>query len=314
MHSIIDEIANYLGFSRDEVIKISENSPFSYRRYKIKKKNGGMREIFHPAKQTKALQYAIIECLLIKNFPVHECAKGYIRGVKSPLLVNASSHAKYPYSIHLDFKDFFPSIRPIDLFKIMKKNNEYSCFTSSDYNFIENCLFISRRGQKYLAIGSPASPLVSNIVMYSLDERFLSIAKYISEKSIYSRYADDIVFSTNKKGGCSKFREGVIKVLNKNKFPLLQLNEGKTIFTSKGTRRVVTGLYVCPDGKVSIGRERKRYIKKLINDFKYNVIKQKDLAYLRGYLCFILDVEPDFYNRLVLKYTGDLFKKIWTNK
>ncbi|TBT09895.1 RNA-directed DNA polymerase, partial [Vibrio parahaemolyticus] len=46
-----------------------------------------------------------------------------------------------------------------------------------------------------LSIGAPSSPVISNLVMKELDQE---IIHFCEEKSIaYSRYADDLTFSTN---------------------------------------------------------------------------------------------------------------------
>ena len=86
-----------------------------------KKKGGGRRTIHHPSKQTKALQYALIEIFLNK-LPIHSCAAAYRRNIKSPLLENATIHAKYSYSVRVDFSDFFHSISPLDLFNQISNN------------------------------------------------------------------------------------------------------------------------------------------------------------------------------------------------
>ena len=145
--------------------------------------------------------------------------------------------------------------------------------------------------------------------MFPLDEKMARLTMSISPDSIYTRYADDIVFSSNEKGACKKFYQGLKKILKNTKSPNLKVNTIKTVFTSRGTKRVITGLHICPDGRVSIGRRNKRYIKKLIYDFKGNSLDSNQRKYLSGYLSFILDVEPDFYNRLALKYGAELVSK-----
>ena len=262
--SIINIISEYLGFDSDTTIKISKNAQTSYRRYLISKKKGGYRTIFHPSKQTKALQYAFIETILNK-LDVHECAAAYIRGRLSPLLVNATKHSSLSFSIRLDFADFFPSISPKDLIRVIKMKEEYKDINNKDEQFLTDSLFIRIPGGKQgLAIGAPSSPIISNAVMYLIDKKITKLALSISPESVYTRYADDIVFSTNNKGGCSEFFDGVKDILAKSSSPKLTLNSAKTFFASRGTRRVVTGLYICPDGQVSLGRKNKRYIKKLL--------------------------------------------------
>jgi len=305
---ILDIISEYLGLKQDIVIEACEKAQTSYKRYYIDKKNGGKRAIFHPSKLTKALQYAFIETVL-SDLPVHNSAAAYVRGVKSPLLVNAEKHSPYPYSLRIDFTDFFPSIVPPDLIKIVRNAEKYKNITEEDEELMENALFVrSAGGQVGLAIGAPSSPLISNIVMYSIDEELIKLASTISPNSVYTRYADDIVFSTAQKGGCNLFYSECQKIIERIKSPKLSINFKKTIFSSKGSRRVITGLYVCPNGDISIGRENKRYIRKLLFDFKNGALPEDKRKYLSGYLSYILDVEQDYYNRLVIKYGADVVK------
>lgn len=305
-NSIVDMIAAYLGLPPYEVVKLSLNAHKIYRRYYIPKKKGGEREIFHPSKQTKSLQYAIIETILAK-LPIHQASAAYIRGVKSPLLVNAKKHSNFAFSVRVDFENFFPSIAPEDLLKILKDSNAFSKISGDDSKFISRSLFIRySSGLHGLAIGAPSSPIVSNAVMFSLDENISKLAMSISAESIYTRYADDVFFSTNKQGACKEFVGKLKLLLHSTESPDLRINKSKTRFTSRGSKRVVTGLYICPDGGVSIGRKNKRYIRKLLYDLKMNRLGDKEKSYLQGYLSFILDVEPDFFNRLALKYGGEL--------
>lgn len=305
--SLINMVATYLGHTSEQVIHLSHRAPNSYRRYTIPKKKVGLRTIHHPAKQTKSLQYALIE-IFLSQLPIHSCAAAYRRGIESPLLKNAILHARYSYSVRIDFSDFFHSISPLDLFNQIS-NNRINLSTT-DKEFIENCLFIRvPGGQKGLAIGAPSSPIISNIVMAPLDEQINAIAKGISNKVAYSRYADDIIFSTNLRGGCHTFYRAICKLVTRTNSPKLVINKSKTMFSSHASRRVVTGLFIQPDGGISLGRRNKRYIRKLLLDLKWNNIAPEKLTYLSGYLAFTLDVEPDFYNRLALKYGGDLLAR-----
>ncbi len=84
--------------------------------------------------------------------------------------------------------------------------------------------------------------------------------------------------------------------------PALHINDAKTRFMSQGTRRVITGMFVGPDGYVSIGRENKRHVRKLLKDLECGTITAEDRRYLQGYLAFVLDVELSFFRRLQAKY------------
>ncbi|WP_319560295.1 reverse transcriptase domain-containing protein [Marispirochaeta sp.] len=172
---LIDSVAQILAIDEATVNQIADKAPSYYRTYRIPKRNrSGFRTIYHPAKQTKALQYAIITTLL-SNLLISKIAYAYKYGLKSPLKENASQHSKYKYSLHIDFKDFFPSIKPKDLFKSLSKND--IILNEPEKVFLQNALFIRRKGIFELSIGAPSSPIISNIIMYDFDNEIIRIAK-----------------------------------------------------------------------------------------------------------------------------------------
>jgi len=304
---LIDSVAGYLGYTQDEVLALGRRAPVTYRHYKIPKKKHGFRTIHHPSKQTKALQYALIE-IFLSRLPIHKCAVAYRRGLRAPLRLNATIHAKYRYSVKVDFSDFFHHISPEDLLSQVQLNQIE--LSPEEVTFVSNCLFVRLAGGRMgLAIGAPSSPIVSNIVMYSIDEATTSLAGTISDQAAYTRYADDIIFSTDLRHACQTFYKALNRLVSETRTPRLVINEEKTVFASRASRRVVTGLFLRPDAGISLGRENKRYIRKLLFDLSRGCLGPELQGYLSGYLAFALDVEPDFYNRLALKYGAELLDR-----
>ena len=192
MKSLIQTVEQFTGLSVNDILEISKKSQNTYKKYSIPKKRKGHRKISHPSKETKLLQYACVE-LLIDYIKPHPAAHGYIRGQKSPLLNNASKHAKQPFLLRVDFKDFFPSIRPADLFEILKVDKVINDIklTENDQHFLENVFFLQNPdGSKGLPIGAPSSPWVSNIIMIDLDSQLSTLAE--KNDFIYTRYADGL--------------------------------------------------------------------------------------------------------------------------
>ena len=62
-----------------------------------------------------------------------------------------------------------------------------------------------------------------------------------------------------------------------------------------------------------IGRKKKRYIKSLINDFKYDNLEITKLNYLKGYLAYLKSVEPEYIEVLSNKYSKELINKLFLN-
>jgi hypothetical protein len=301
--------AEYLGIAVEDVQTAASKAPGSYKRYSVRKRSGhGWRIIYHPARPTKALQYALIETL-IHRMHVHRSAMAYRRGLRSPLKASALVHAPFCFSVHIDFKDFFPSIVPEDCFSLFERDEILGRpLTPSERDFIACTAFVRSGGRSQLAVGAPSSPSLSNAVMYDLDQGFSGFAE--GKDGVYTRYADDLLFSCNAKGDCRRFVEFAEQKLKETHSPNLAINEAKTHFMSRATKRSITGLIVTPEGEVSIGRDRKRLVRSMVHRYKQYTRGERDFGkdrrkHLSGLLAFILDVEPDFYNRLVLKYGAE---------
>ncbi|MCX9603875.1 reverse transcriptase domain-containing protein, partial [Vibrio cholerae] len=109
------------------------------------------------------------------------------------------------------------------------------------------------------------SPLISNAIMYPFDKIINDIC---TKHGInYTRYADDITFSTNIKNTLNKLPEIVEQLIIQTYAGRIIINKRKTVFSSKKHNRHVTGITLTNDSKISIGRSRKRYISSLV--FKY---------------------------------------------
>jgi hypothetical protein len=302
--SLIQMVAEFLAFDVQTLGDLAAKAQSTYRHYKIPKKRGGERTIYHPSKTTKGLQYALMH-LLKETLPPHECAKAFVRGLSSPLRKNAEAHAGLPYTLRIDFKDFFPSIRPDDLVAAIEGGTTLAkrVLSAEEQTFLTQVLFVRYRdGLLGLPIGAPSSPMVSNAIMRSLDESIQTYA--LSHDFVYTRYADDLIFSTAAKGASKPFLDGLREIVGKSPHPKLTINEKKTLFMSRNSRRAITGLIISPDGTLSIGRSLKRRLRALVNDFQNGKLQEHDKHRLQGYLAFVLDVEPGFYNRLCQKYTG----------
>jgi len=100
---------------------------------------------------------------------------------------------------------------------------------------------------------------------------------------VYTRYADDLSFSTDSKGVLFEFPKIVSKNLRKIAYPRIEVNQNKTVFLSRRRNMHVTGLVLAVDGRVSIGRKKKRYIKSLVFRELKNDLSREEKEYLVGY-------------------------------
>lgn len=103
--------------------------------------------------------------------------------------------------------------------------------------------------------GAPTSPVITNIVCQKLDFLLSGVAKRFGLK--YSRYADDITFSSmhNVYQSESEFLKELHRIISEQNF---HIKESKTRLQKDGYRKEVTGLLVNEKANV-----QQRYIKQL---------------------------------------------------
>jgi RNA-directed DNA polymerase len=158
-----------------------------YKHFYVSKKDGGIREIYAPATSLKIVQQKLNQ-VLQSVYVVKPSAHGFLP--EKSILSNALPHAKKRFVLNLDLKDFFPSInfgRVRGLFMHTPYNRNHEVATT----LAQICCF-----NDYLPQGAPTSPIVSNMICAKLDAQLQRLAK--EHRSTYTRYADDITFSTSR--------------------------------------------------------------------------------------------------------------------
>ncbi|MBE4173952.1 RNA-directed DNA polymerase [Vibrio parahaemolyticus] len=303
--NLITKLAKELETSEPNVLSTVASGPLKYKVYSIPKRTRGRRIIAHPSRELKQVQKAF---LALYQFPIHSSAMAYKKGVS--IKENAECHRLNKYLLKMDFENFFNSITPLLFWKVWSLN--YPEPTFLEKRVIENILFwapsISERDNLILSVGAPSSPTISNFCLYQFD---LIITKYCDDNEItYTRYADDITFSCNTPKGLSKIPKAVRKTLKNLYGTQIEINNQKTVFSSQAHNKHVTGITITPDGKLSIGRERKRYIKHLVHQYTLGALEQEDINHLRGLLSFAKHIEVSFFNSLITKYSAGVMLQI----
>jgi hypothetical protein len=167
-----------------------------YQAFKIAKRNGNVREIHAPSPELKLMQRRLCDLLQNcvaeineqKNFR-DQLSHGFKRG--KTIITNATKHRKRRFVFNLDLKDFFPAIN----------FGRVRGFFIKDANFMLHPAVATVIAQiacfnNELPQGSPCSPVISNLIAHPLDLHLCKIASV--NGCTYSRYADDITFSTNR--------------------------------------------------------------------------------------------------------------------
>lgn len=284
---------------------LSSKAPKKYRVYYIPKRTSGLRAIAQPTKELKNIQ-RFLASELDAYCPIHPAAMAYRNG--KSIKDNAECHKNNPYLLKMDFQNFFNKIKPDIFFE--KLNALDVKYDGKDKKHLRNFLFW-KPGQKrsithILSIGAPSSPFVSNFVMFDFD---FEISKWCAEFDIvYTRYADDITFSTARKNILFSVPKIVKNILSKHASGIT-INEAKTIFTSKAHNRHVTGVTITNDGKLSIGRKKKKYLFSLV--FKYSIgeLTRDEIFYEKGLMSHCMHIEKNIISRMKNKYGADVINK-----
>jgi retron-type reverse transcriptase len=246
-----NELAAFFGIAKEPLqamadIKLSI-APHEdhYYRFVIPKAGGKHRNIYAPKKDLRVVQKKIYLDIL-KKVPIHERAHGFRPG--RSIVTNAREHLGAAVVCHFDIKDFFPSIhgrRILDCFRELG----YSGFTSVILTSF--CSVAKRRfknGQREmvrikplsLPQGACTSPALSNLVCLKMDQELEDLAK--QRGFTYTRYADDIIFSTTNAATVPKTLDRVIRNITV-KYNL-GLNSKKKSLKRKNARQLVTGIVV----------------------------------------------------------------------
>lgn len=270
--------------------KLISAEDYFYSERKIPKKRGGSRTLFVPSAELKYIQRWILDNILVK-IQISDYATGFRNNMS--ILTNARCHVNKYCVVNIDIKDFFPSVSLEKIFRIF-----YYYGYTAEVSFVlaKLCTYRGRLPQ-----GSPASPAISNIVCLKLDARLSALAaKY---ESTYSRYADDITFSSQH--DAKSILIPAEKILQDEGF---NINSDKTRIAYPHQRQEVTGLIV-NNGSVRVPKKYKRDLRQeLYYCSKYGVEGhmeriQCDKAffkeYIYGKILFVSMVEPEEGSKLV---------------
>lgn len=303
MANLLKEICEGSDLNISDVISHLNTASLEYKVFTIPKKTKGVRVIAQPTPFVKTVQKAIIEILLSK-FSLSEACTAYMKG--KSIVDNAEVHKHNDWVFKLDFEDFFPSIKPNDLFVFFE--NESFFINEFDKKILSSYLFRKNNNNLELSIGAPSSPIISNMIMKYLD---FEIVSYCNSKNIvYTRYADDLTFSSNKVEVFDDLLLYINELLSKTQNPKLRINKKKTRTVGLGRSRRITGIIITNTGELSVGRYCRKKIRAMLYRYSSRTINKSHIPYLHGMVSHMRNVEPKYYDKLLTKYGDDFFIKL----
>ena len=226
-----------------EVVGVDENQVKfhsiykKYKEFKVPKHHNQYRDIEAPEPDLmqllKQFNLYLQSAYYLKQTP---SAYGFIISVhheKHPknILENARRHLGHRYMMKMDFKDFFHQIGKQRLYK-MFRNHPFE-YSNSASQTLSNLFTYKDR----LPMGAPTSPVLSNFACIDFDNELQAWAE--RRQITYTRFADDLTFSTDLDKFSNAHFNQVLEICKKYRF---ELNQSKTYFYDVDDAKEVTGL------------------------------------------------------------------------
>ena len=242
-----------------------------FRRFIIKKKSGGHRQITAPYNRTYMMLLQAMNEILKAIYIPSPCAMGFIEG--RSVVTNAEVHKNQNYIFNIDLKDFFPSVEQVRVWRRLQVKpykipptiaNLIAGMCSMRMKRIEPNGDAKHELDKQfvyvLPQGAPTSPILTNMVCDKLDYYLSGLAKRFGLH--YTRYADDITFSSMHYvyGKNGDFRTELKKIIKDQGF---EINHGKTRLQKKKERQEVTGIVVSE--KLNVTQKYMREIRTILH-------------------------------------------------
>jgi RNA-directed DNA polymerase len=240
------DIAILLEISYDRLVyhlyKVPDNQ--KYVEFVVRKKSGSSRIISAPATSLKIIQRKLSQVL----YSVYE-PKATVHGFtpSRSILTNAKQHLRKKFVLNIDLTDFFGSIH-FGRVRGIFMAPPYNCPKEVATVLAQICCHSGKLPQ-----GAPTSPVVSNMICARMDSQLRLLAKEL--KCSYTRYADDITFSTTlsnlpKELAYIATEEDISKIVLGEKLLFIiknngfEINEQKVRLQHKSQHQEVTGLTV----------------------------------------------------------------------
>lgn len=279
----LHDVAFVLGYKPKSLSYVIYKMPVKYKTFTVPKKSGGVRSISAPCPELKLLQRRLSDGLQgcwdeINN--QKKITKPISHGFRrdASIVTNASVHRGRRFVFNVDIKDFFDSINYGRVYGFFVQNKDFALTESA-----AKILAAIACHDGKLPQGSPCSPVISNLIGQILDVRLAQLAH--RHGCSYSRYADDLTFSTNERIFPSAIAlsnadhswvagAALSKIIEKSGF---QLNPKKTRMQYRNSRQEVTGLIV--NRRINTRPEYRRLTRamthQLVTKGKFQITKAK---------------------------------------
>ena len=236
-----------------------------YKIFEIPKRRGGFRKISAPSTNLKLIQKSLYR-EFAKDRMFKPCVNGFVTGCG--IITNALPHVGHRYLLNIDLDNFFDSIN---------YGRVYGLLTKTPFQFprpvaaaiAKACILENKLPQ-----GAPTSPIISNLICSKMDSELSKLAK--SHGCVYTRYADDLTFSSRTRPLALASRERqpdgtyiysvsptLVAIIEANGF---RINASKVRVSHREHRQEVTGLIV--NKRLNVKRRLVREVRAMLHAWR----------------------------------------------
>lgn len=243
-------LAEVLGCSEVDLERMRKHAGAYYVRHEIQKRGGhGKRVVWEICdSQFKATLQALAKRLLdfavsrVAGFP-HPACHGYMP--RRSILTNAAEHIGTTRLLKSDIHEYFSSITRARLTRLFADLEIEPVISDA---LADLCIHDGA-----LPLGSPASPVLANLVTIGLDNDLAALASRYG--CTYTRYSDDITFSSN---DTVPSMIELRSIFQNHGFTIV---DRKTRYKKRGHAHYVTGLSISTNARPRASRRLKKRLR-----------------------------------------------------
>lgn len=294
-----------------------EDKSTLYRSFKIPKRSGGLRQIDAPNDELKRALYDL-KMIFEKKFYMsyHTAAFAYVHGRSTIDSVKRHQQNKSRWFLKTDMRHFFPSTSPEFLMKMLCMTFPFCAFIEDDWGnreLLEKALSLCFLNGG-LPQGTPTSPMLTNALMIPIDHAISKMCHEYQPHLCYTRYADDILISSEYSFKWTDVQNKLIAILNSFEAPF-SLHPDKTRYGSSAGRNWNLGVMLNAENKITIGHEKKKVFKAIVFQFMTDDAKGvawglEDVQHFLGLISYYRMVEKESIDAILATYSAKFNKDV----
>jgi len=310
VHHMLYELKRFN--ERHEALIAVKNKGSLYRSFSIPKRSGGLRPIDAPNEElASALRdlKAIFENKLFASY--HTAAFAYIKGRCTKDALERHQKNDSRWFLKLDFSNFFGSSTPTFIMDMLGQ-----LFPFCEIIKLEGGRDALNRALSLcflkggLPQGTPMSPTLTNLMMIPIDHYIAKVMKEHSSRICYTRYADDLLLSSNLDFRWSEVQQTITEILKKFNAPF-SIKKEKTHYGSRAGRNWNLGLMLNKDNQITVGHKKKKALKAIIfsilTDYRKGILwSAGDAQTLRGLISYYAMIEKQNIEKIIADYNQKL--------